>query len=487
MPQKFSQNTKSQDVLAQALKVPPHSIDAEQSVLGGLMVANEVLEDLLAIVNKTDFYTQQHQEIFSAIFQLHTENKPFDLITVIERLETIRQLETAGGKDYLAQLVANTPGGSNILFYAQIVRDKSILRKLITTSNEITEIGYFPQGKDIREVLDLAEQKILAIAEHGEGKERHYHVIGDLLSGAMTKLEELSKQDGNITGLATHLTDFDEKTSGLQKSDLIIVAGRPAMGKTTFAMNIAENAAIKSGAAVAVFSMEMPAEQLTMRMISSVGRISAGKMRTGSLENDDWRKLTMSISKLADAKIYIDDSPALSITELRARARRIDKDVRTAQIREALARGDENPEESATGLDLLVIDYLQLMRGSQHTDNRVNEISEISRGLKSLAMELDIPVIALSQLNRSLENRHDRRPIMADLRESGAIEQDADIIVFIYRDEVYHPDSEDKGTAEIIIGKYRSGEPGMIRMTFIGEYTKFADFTPVNSYDAGAY
>lgn len=487
MPQKFSQTTNSEDVLAQALKIPPHSIDAEQSVLGGLMVANNLLDDLLAIINTKDFYTQQHQEIFNAIVELDAANKPFDLITVIERLESIRQLEVAGGKDYLAQLVANTPGGANTMFYAQIVREKSILRELISASNEISETGFFPQGMDIREVLDLAESKILAIAEHGANKERNYRVIGDLLGDAMTKLEELSKQDGNITGLATHLTDFDEKTSGLQNSDLIIVAGRPAMGKTTFAMNIAENAAIKSGAAVAVFSMEMPAEQLTMRMISSVGRINAKKMRTGDLENDDWRKLTMSISQLADARIYIDDSPALSINELRARARRLDKDIRDQERREALARGDENPEAAEKGLRLLVIDYLQLMRGSRHTENRVNEISEISRGLKSLAMELDIPVIALSQLNRSLENRTDRRPIMADLRESGAIEQDADIIIFIYRDEVYHPDSEDKGTAEIIIGKYRSGEPSTVRMTFIGEYTKFADYTPVNSYDAGVY
>ncbi len=454
-------------------KVPPHSLEAEQSVLGGLMLANEMFDDVVGVLNEMDFYTKQHQIIFSVINELSRHNKPFDLVACVAYLESIGQLEQAGDKSYLVDLVKNTPGAANILYYAQLVRDKAILRGLITASNEISETAYFPQGRDVREILDIAESKINAIAEHGEGKERQYKTMDVLLESAINKIDELFNTEGSITGQETHLTEFDELTAGLQKSDLIIVAGRPSMGKTTFSMNLAENIATKNKASVAVFSMEMPGESLAMRMISSIGRIDAGRMRTGKLAQDDWPKLNKAINVLSQAKIFIDDTPALMITELRARARRIDKDLRELQRQEATEAGHENPEAHVTGLGLIVVDYIQLMRGSANAENRVNEISEISRGLKALAKELDVPVIALSQLNRSLEQRPNKRPVMSDLRESGAIEQDADLIIFIYRDEVYNAETEDKGTAEIILGKHRNGALGTVRLTFIGEYTRF--------------
>ncbi len=462
--------TKTTDEL---FKIPPHSLEAEQSVIGGLMLANEVLDDVMGIVNQKDFYTKQHQAIFSVITDLSRNNKPFDLVACVAHLEATGQLEVAGDKTYLIELVKNTPGAVNILYYAQLVRDKAILRGLIKASNEVAETAYYPEGRDVREILDIAESKINAIAEHGEGKERQYKTMDTLLEAAINKIDELFNTDGSITGQETHLTEFDELTAGLQKSDLIIVAGRPSMGKTTFSMNLAENIACKNNAPVAVFSMEMPGESLAMRMISSIGRIDAGRMRTGKLAQDDWPKLNKAINVLSQAKIFIDDTPALMITELRSRARRIDKDVREMQRKEAQEAGHENPESKVTGLGLIVVDYIQLMRGSASSENRVNEISEISRGLKALAKELEIPVIALSQLNRSLEQRPNKRPIMSDLRESGAIEQDADLIIFIYRDEVYNPESEDKGTAEIILGKHRNGALGTVRLTFIGEYTRF--------------
>lgn len=454
-------------------KVPPHSLEAEQSVLGGLMLSDDVLDDVVVIVNIEDFYTKQHQVIFEAIINLSRNSKPYDLVAVVAHLSSVGHIETAGDKTYLADLVKNTPGAANILYYSQIVRDKSILRKLIQAGNEIAESGYFPKDRDIRQVLDGAEQKINKIAEHGEGKERQYKTMDVLLESAINKIDELFNTEGTITGQETHLTEFDEITAGLQAGDLIIVAGRPSMGKTTFSMNLAENVATKNGTPIAVFSMEMPGEALAMRMISSIGRIDSGRMRTGKLSQEDWPKLNKAVGVLSKAKVYIDDTPALMITELRARARRIDKDVRDLQRKEAIEAGHETPEKHVTGLGLVVVDYLQLMRGSANAENRVNEISEISRGLKALAKELNIPVIALSQLNRSLEQRPNKRPVMSDLRESGAIEQDADLIIFIYRDEVYNPDTEDKGTAEIILGKHRNGSLGTVRLTFIGAYTRF--------------
>ncbi|WP_029938249.1 replicative DNA helicase [Thiomicrospira sp. S5] len=453
-------------------KTPPHSIESEQSVIGGLLLDNEKFSDISVVLKVEDFYTHQHQLIYGAISQLSERNKPFDLVTVIEMLESTGKLEDVGDKQYLIDLVSNTPGSVNIEFYAETVREKSILRSLIAVSNEISETSYFPQGKDIREVLDLAESRVMGIAEHGSGKQREYETMETLLNRAVSTIDERFNSDGSITGLATKLTEFDEVTSGLQNGDLIIVAGRPSMGKTTFSMNLAENVAMQ-GSPVAVFSMEMPGEQLVLRMISSIGKIDAERIRTGKLQQEDWPSLNKAVSMLSQTQFFIDDTPALMITDLRARARRIDKDIRDAQYKKAVEAGEENPEEKVTGLGLIVIDYLQLMRGSTNTDNRVNEISEISRGLKAIAKELNVPVIALSQLSRNLEQRPDKRPKMADLRESGAIEQDADLIIFIYRDEVYNPDTDDKGTAEIILGKHRNGALANIRLTFMGQYTKF--------------
>ncbi len=456
-------------------KTPPHSIESEQSVIGGLMLDNEKFSDISVVLKAEDFYTHQHQLIYTAITQLSERNKPFDLVTVIEMLESTGKLEDVGDKQYLIDLVSNTPGSVNIEFYAETVREKSILRSLIAVSNEISEASYFPQGKDIREVLDLAESRVMGIAEHGSGKQREYETMETLLSRAVSTIDERFNSDGSITGLATKLTEFDEVTSGLQNGDLVIVAGRPSMGKTTFSMNLAENVAMQNNP-VAVFSMEMPGEQLVLRMISSIGKIDAERIRTGKLQQEDWPSLNKAVSMLSQTQFFIDDTPALMITDLRARARRIDKDIRDAQFKKAVEEGAENPEEKMTGLGLIVIDYLQLMRGSTNTDNRVNEISEISRGLKAIAKELNVPVIALSQLSRNLEQRPDKRPKMADLRESGAIEQDADLIIFIYRDEVYNPDTDDKGTAEIILGKHRNGALANIRLTFMGQYTKFENY-----------
>lgn len=463
-------------------KIPPHSLDAEQAVLAGLMLTDEDIDDVVSIINTYDFYTKPHQMIFDAIVELVSENKPLDLLSVIEHLSVNGQLAAVGDRAYLAEMVKSIPSASNILYYAQIVRDKAILRNLIQASNEIAETSYFPEGRDVREILDIAESKVMRIAEHGEGKERQYKDMPELLGMAVDKITELFNTDGTITGEATHLTEFDELTAGLQNGDLIIVAGRPSMGKTTFSMNIAENVATKNKTPVAVFSMEMPGDSLAMRMISSLGRVDAGRMRTGKLEQQDWPNFNMAIGILNEAKIFIDDTPALTISELRARARRIDKDVRVQQVKQAEKDGHPDPESQSTGLGLILIDYLQLMRGSAKSENRVNEISEISRGLKALAKELNIPVIALSQLNRSLEQRPNKRPVMSDLRESGAIEQDADLIVFIYRDEVYNKDSDDKGTAEIIIGKHRNGALGTVRLTFLGKYTRFENFASFDEH-----
>ena len=471
------------------LKLPPHSIEAEQSVLGGLMLDNAHFDEVAAILNSEDFYSEAHRILFDAITALHQSGRPYDGISVIDYLASTRQLEQVGGKPFIASLLKNVPGSANLLYYARVVRDKAILRQLIAAGNEIIETAYFPDGKSVREVLDKAETRIMAIAEHGADKERDYRPIADLLGAAVERIEELFQSDSPITGLETHYKDLDEMTSGLQNGDLIIVAGRPSMGKTTFSMNIAENVATLGEGSVAVFSLEMPGEQLAMRMLSSVGRIPSHRIRTGKLKEEDWPKLNRAIAMLSKASIIIDDTPALTITELRARARRIDKDLREKQREAALKAGlsEEEAEKKAVGLQLIVIDYLQLMRGATPTDNRVNEISEISRGLKALAKELNIPVIALSQLNRSLEQRPDKRPKMSDLRESGAIEQDADLIVFIYRDEVYNPDTDAKGLAEIIIGKHRNGAIGKVLLTFIGEYTRFENYLPPSQAPEGGF
>ncbi len=445
------------DAGTEALKVVPHSIEAEQAVLGGLMLDNAAWDRVADLLGEKDFYRRDHQLIFSAIRRLSDDESPYDVVTLAEWLDKQGELENVGGVSYLGALSSNTPSAANIKAYAEIVRDRSVLRQLISVSNEIADSAFHPEGRKVHELLDEAEKRVYEIADQSSRQRGGFVGIKDLLIKAVDKIDTLYNQPGGITGVPTGFADFDAKTSGLQNSDLIIVAGRPSMGKTTFAMNLAENAAIEGQVPVAVFSMEMPGEQLAMRLISSLGRIDQNRVRTGKLEDDDWPRMTSAVNMLAEASIYIDDTPALTPTELRARARR-------------LAREHEH------GLGLIVIDYLQLMQVAGMQQNRTAEISEISRSLKALAKELNCPVIALSQLNRSLEQRPNKRPVMSDLRESGAIEQDADVIVFIYRDEVYNPDSPDKGTAEIIIGKQRNGPIGAVRVTFLGQYTRFENF-----------
>ncbi|WP_455203764.1 replicative DNA helicase [Kaarinaea lacus] len=436
----------------QALKVAPHSIEAEQSVLGGLMLANDAWDKIADVVNEEDFYRHDHRLIFRAIAHLADHQSPYDVVTLSEWLDKNEELEKIGGIAYLGHLANNTPSAANIGAYAQIVRERSVLRQLISVGNQIAGSCYQTEGRKSEELLDNAEKLVFQIAEKGARGRRDFVSIKDLLVKAVDRIDALFQQDNPITGLPTGYSDFDDMTSGLQSSDLIIVAGRPSMGKTTFAMNLAENVALKTQEPVAIFSMEMPGEQLAMRLLSSLGRIDQHRVRTGKLDDDDWPRLTSAVGLLAEAKMFIDDTPALTPNDLRARARRLAREH---------------------GLGMIVIDYLQLMQVPGSKDNRVNEISEISRSLKGLAKELNVPVIALSQLNRSLEQRPNKRPVMSDLRESGAIEQDADVIVFIYRDEVYNEDSPDKGTAEIIIGKQRNGPIGTVRLTFLGQYTRF--------------
>ncbi|MFQ5643774.1 MAG: replicative DNA helicase [Thiogranum sp.] len=442
-------------------KVPPHSIQAEQSLLGGLLLDNRAWDQIADLVSEADFYRRDHRMIFAASRQLIEHGDPCDVITLSEWLESQGQLNDAGGLAYLGTLAKDTPSAANIAAYAKIVRENSVLRQLTEVGTEIANSAYFTEGRDSSALLDNAEQLVFRIAEQGNARGAGFASIRDLLTKAVDRIDELFHQDNPLTGIATGFTDIDEMTAGLQASDLIIIAGRPSMGKTTFAMNIAEHAAIRDGRAVAVFSMEMPGEQLAMRLMSSLGRIDQTKVRTGKLDDDDWPRLTSAVSILSEAPLFIDDTPALSPTELRARARRLKREH---------------------NLGLIVIDYLQLMQVPGNKENRTGEISEISRSLKALAKELNVPVIALSQLNRSLEQRPNKRPVMSDLRESGAIEQDADVIMFIYRDEVYDEDSPDKGTAEIIIGKQRNGPIGVRRLTFLGKHTRFENFSAADAY-----
>ena len=434
------------------LKVPPHSLEAEQSVIGGLMLDNQAWDNIADIVNERDFYRHDHALIFRAIGALADEGQPYDVVTVSEWLNARNELDSTGGLGYLSILANDTPTAVNIKAYANIVREYSILRSLIQIGNEISASAHNADGRTSKELLDEAERKVFLIAERGAGNRDGFEAINSLLTRAVQRVEEMYQSDEAITGISSGFANFDDKTSGLQKSDLIIVAGRPSMGKTSFAMNLAENAAMGGGKAVAVFSMEMPGEQLALRMMSSLGRIDSHSLRTGKLDEQDWPRLISSVNMLSKAKLYIDDTPALSPTEVRARTRRLKRE---------------------SGLDLVIIDYLQLMQIGGTSENRATEISEISRSLKALAKELDVPIIALSQLNRSVEQRPDKRPVMSDLRESGGIEQDADVILFIYRDEVYNPESADKGTAEILIRKQRNGPIGMIRLAFLGQYTRF--------------
>jgi replicative DNA helicase len=442
-----------------AIRVPPHSIEAEQSVLGGLLLDNAAWDRIADFIREDDFYRYDHRIIFQFIVKLVNASRPADVITVFDALSAAGKADDVGGLTYLNALAQNTPSAANIRRYAEIVRDRGVLRKLITVADEISGQAFNPQGKEVKQMLDEAESKIFAIAEEGARGAQGFHAIQPLLTQVVERIDELYNRDhtSDITGVPTGFADLDRMTSGLQPGDLIIVAGRPSMGKTAFSINIGENVAIDSGLPVAVFSMEMGGAQLAMRMLGSVGKLDQHRLRTGRLIDEDWPRLTHAIQKMNDAQFYIDETPALSSIELRARSRRLSR--------------------QCGKLGLIIIDYLQLMSGNTGGENRATEISEISRSLKGLAKELQCPVIALSQLNRSLEQRPNKRPVMSDLRESGAIEQDADVILFIYRDQVYNPDSPDKGTAEIIIGKQRNGPIGSVRLTFLGEYTKFDNYT----------
>ncbi len=449
-----------------ALKIPPNSIQAEQSVLGSLMLDNQTWDTIADKLIEEDFYRKDHRLIFKSIAKLAEHQDPFDVITLSEVLDATNELTQAGGLAYLGMLVKDTPSAANIVAYALIVRDRSILRQLIHVGTDIADSAFSPEGRETSELLENAERNVFKIAEQQQKGQEGFKPIKALLATAVDKIETLFEQDGNITGAATGFTDFDEKTSGLQPGDLIIIAGRPSMGKTSIAMNMAENIAISGKKNVAVFSMEMPGDSLAMRMMSSIGRIDQHKVRTGKLEDDDWPRLTSAINILAEANIFIDDTPALTPIEVHSRVRRLVRD-----------HGQ---------LGLIVLDYIQLMESSSSGENRVQQISDISRSLKSLAKEMNVPVVALSQLNRNLEQRPNKRPLMSDLRESGALEQDADLIVFVYRDEVYDENTPDKGIAEIIIAKQRNGPLGVVRLKFLGKYTKFENYAG-SSYSEGDY
>lgn len=447
-----------------SIKLPPHSVEAEQSVLGGLLLDNNAWDKIADLVNENDFYRQDHRVIYRCIARLIGSSHPADVITVSESLESNQQLQNAGGIAYLGALAQNTPSAANIRRYAEIVRERSVMRKLAEVGAEISESAYNPSGKSASELLENAEKKVFEIAEASARHDQGFTSIQPLLREVVERIEVLynREDDSDVTGVATGFADLDEKTAGLQPGDLIIVAGRPSMGKTAFSLNIAEHVAIQSKKPVAVFSMEMGGAQLALRMLGSIGRLDQHKLRTGRLSDDDWPNLTHALGKLSEAPIFIDETPSLTSMELRSSARRLHR--------------------QHGNLGLIVIDYLQLMSANSIGENRATEISEISRSLKALAKELNVPVVALSQLNRSLEQRQDRRPIMSDLRESGAIEQDADLILFIYRDEAYNKESPDKGIAEIIIGKQRNGPIDTVRMTFLGEYTRFE-----NAAHSGGY
>lgn len=444
------------------LKVPPHSLEAEQAVLGGLLLSSSAWDKVADLVTEQDFYREDHRHIFSAIQKLHDMGRPCDAITLTEWFESHGLIDQVDGGAYIGQLANNTPSAANISAYAEIVRERSILRQLIDVGTEIASGAYESDGRDSKVLLEQAERLIFAIADQGGRIGSGFVSVQETLKEAIARIQELHEFEGEITGTPTGYQDFDRMTAGLQPSDLIIVAGRPAMGKTTFAMNIAEHAAIKHETPVAVFSMEMSSLQLVMRLFSSLGQIEQNRLRTGNLDDLDWPKLTSAMNLLHKSQIFIDETPALSPAELRARARRLKREH---------------------DIGLIVVDYLQLMQVPDSKENRATEIAEISRSLKAVAKELNVPVIALSQLNRALEQRPNKRPVMADLRESGSIEQDADLIVFIYRDEVYNQESADKGKAEIIIGKHRNGATGTVHLAFQGQWLRFANFSPEHFYD----
>ena len=439
-----------------SVNTPPHSIEAEQSVLGGLLLSNHAWDEIADYLQEEDFYRHPHRLIFRAISNLSANNQPIDVLTLTDKLRECQLLDKVGGEVYLFELSNNTPTITNIKAYAEIVRERSVRRALMNAAIDIAQMATHASGRNVTELLDQAEQKIFALSAggHCRGGPANIKVF---LTKTIERIDTLFHSKAAITGIPTGYHDFDDMTSGLQPADLIVIAGRPSMGKTTLAMNIAENIAIKTHFPVLIFSMEMPGDAIVMRLLSSLCRIDQLRIRTGKLTDEDWPRISSTVSMLSEAPLYIDDTPALSPGEIRARARRMTKD-----------HGQ---------LGAIIVDYLQLMQVPGFSENRTAEISEISRSLKTLAKELKVPVIALSQLNRGLEQRADKRPIMSDLRESGAIEQDADLIVFIYRDEVYHDNSQAKGMAEIIIAKQRNGPIGKIHLTFMGQFTCFENFT----------
>ena len=434
------------------LKTLPHSAEAERSLLGGIMLSEDAWDAVADKVTASDFYHAKHGHIFTEMARLAEASEPLDVVTLAESLQKRDLLEAAGGLSYLADLVGSTPSAANIRAYAEIVHDRATLRRIINTATTIQESAFNPEGRNAGDVLDGAERLMMQIAEQGP-KSGGPRAVNPLLKEALDKIDELFNSKGAITGLSTGYSDLDDKTSGLQPADLIIVAGRPSMGKTSFAMNLVENAVVANDQPMLVFSMEMPTGSLMMRMLTSLRKIDQTRVRNGQMQEDVWSKLSAAMHQLNDKPLFIDDTPALTPTEVRSRARRV-------------AREHGN-------LGMIMIDYLQLMQVAGGGEGRTAEISEISRSLKSIAKEFNCPVVALSQLNRSLEQRPNKRPVMSDLRESGAIEQDADLIMFIYPDEVYNEDSPDKGTAEIIIGKQRNGPIGTSRLAFVGQFTRF--------------
>jgi replicative DNA helicase len=442
-----------------SLKVPPHSIEAEQAVLAALMLDNSRWDAVNEVLLPGDFYRKEHRLIYEAMQKQTADAKPIDVITLSEVLRSANLLQDAGGVDYLGELLASNQSAANIVAYAGIIKERAVLRHLIGVGHGIADSGYNPDGRDSAELMEAAEQAVFRIADN-RPRDGGPQALKPILNSAVERIEKLFEAKGNITGVSTGFKDLDEMTSGLQPSDLIIVAGRPSMGKTSFAMNMVEHATLHNDKPVLVFSLEMPADSLVIRMLSSIGRIDQTRMRNGKLENEDWDKLSMALAKLRNRPLYIDDTSGLSPSDMRSRARRI-----------AREHGQ---------LGLIMVDYLQLMQLRGSSENRTGEISEISRSLKLMAREFNCPVIALSQLNRSLEQRPNKRPVMSDLRESGAIEQDADVIMFVYRNEVYEPDKpETKGVAEIIIGKQRNGPIGMVNLSFMGKHTRFENFMPI--------
>lgn len=450
------------DLAEHRLKVPPNSIEAEQSLLGGLMLDNEAWDKIADLIITSDFYRQDHQLIFAGILELSETGNPCDVVTLSELLDNRDELEAVGGLEYLALLSNETPGAANVQAYAKIIRERSTLRSLIAAGNQISGSAFTTDGRTASELVDKAESLVFEIAEKGSRGKVGFRPLKNILPDAVDRIDLLHQSGSEITGIPTGYDKFDKMTAGLQAGELIVVAGRPSMGKTAFAINIAENAAIGSKVPTAIFSMEMPSQQLAFRMISSLGRVDQSRLRTGKFPDEDWSRINTAVQLMSDAPIFIDDSASLSPTEIRARARRLKREH---------------------GLGLIVVDYLQLMQVHGSTENRATEISEISRSLKALAKELELPIIALSQLNRSVEQRTDKKPVMSDLRESGAIEQDADLIAFIYREEVYNQETQRKGIADISIAKQRNGPIGDFILTFIGQFTKFENFAPESYAD----